>query len=120
MASARLPVRLELALEKKWAHCGSYPNIDRYHGGRLPRRLYLSFLPATSRLHKVYSGRDLYVCPQRRRDTDRRGGCRGGLRVLTDNYLYLIFRIADVSRTLMELSVPEPPRAEFQTYLAQS
>ena len=33
--------------------------------------------------------------------------------------LYLI-RIADVSRTLMELSVPEPPRAEFQTYLAQS
>ncbi len=34
--------------------------------------------------------------------------------------LYLIFRIADVSRTLMELSVPEPPRAGFQTYLAQS
>ncbi len=33
--------------------------------------------------------------------------------------LYLIFRIADVSRTLMELSVPEPPRSEFQTYLAQ-
>jgi hypothetical protein len=32
--------------------------------------------------------------------------------------LYLI-RIADMSRTLMELSVPEPPRAEFQTYLAQ-
>jgi hypothetical protein len=47
-------------------------------------------------------------------------GDAGGLRVLTDNYLYLIFRIADVSRSLMELSVPEPPRAEFQTYLAQS
>ncbi len=33
--------------------------------------------------------------------------------------LYLI-RIADVSKTLVELSVLEPPRAEFQTYLAQS
>jgi len=31
---------------------------------------------------KIYSGRGLYVYPQRRRDTGRRGGCRGGLRVL--------------------------------------
>lgn len=47
------------------------------------------------------------------------GGAGAGFGFNRQLPLYLIFRIADVFRTLMELSVPEPPRAEFQAYLAQ-
>jgi len=42
---------------------------------------------------------------------------RGALGVTSDNYQLTMRGVADVSRALMELSMPEPPRAEFQVSL---
>jgi len=73
--------------------------------------IYVDTLPGGYAGRRVYEEGDVYLLANLQ---------RGALGVTADKYQLAMWGIADVSRSLMELSVPEPPRAEFQTYLAQS
>ena len=68
--------------------------------------IYVDPLPGGYAGRRVYEEGDVYLLANLQ---------RGALGVTADKYQLAMWGVADVSRALMELSMPEPPRAEFQT-----
>ena len=98
---------------------GSHPNVDYCRGGHILRRFCLSLLPATSHPHKLYhSWHDLHICPQRRRYTYWRGGCRRRfwLRVTEGDFLYLRIYGGSVPRDLKIDAIRQVVRESGEEY----
>ncbi|CCC80715.1 hypothetical protein [Thermoproteus tenax] len=70
--------------------------------------VYLDPLPGGYAGRRVYEEGDVYLLANMQ---------RGALGVAADKYQLVMRGAADVSRAIMELAMPEPPRAEFHASL---